>query len=228
MSNYNIVFLYTHCLFQNKPDDIENIFFELNLRKKKWFIMGCYNPAEESTSYFINNVSKNLDKTLANYDDILILGDLNSTMSEVPMQNICELYNFENLIRQPTCYKKNNNPSSIDVMLTNSENSFQNTRTIETGLSDHHKTIITVIKTYSTKKEPNTINYRSYKNFDISKYNNGLKQNLEQLNKETMSYEGFHKIFMTVLDKHAPMKKKIVRGNNAPFMTKRDNAKIKT
>ena len=47
-----------------------------------------------------------------------------------------------------------------------------------------------------------------------------LKQNLEQLNKETMSYEDFHKIFMSILDNHAPMKKKTVRGNNAPFMTK--------
>ena len=35
-----------------------------------------------------------------------------------------------------------------------------------------------------------------------------------------MSNEDFHKIFMSVLDNHAPMKKKIVRGNNAPFMTK--------
>ena len=86
-------------------------------------------------------------------------------------------------------------------MLTNSESSFQNTRTIETGLSGHHKT-------YSKKKEPITITYRSYKNFDVSKYNNVLKQNLEQLNIETMSYEDFHKIFMTVLDKHAPDEEK--------------------
>ena len=41
------------------------------------------------------------------------------------MQNFCELYNLDNLIKQPTCYKNPNNLSSIDVMLTNSENSFQ-------------------------------------------------------------------------------------------------------
>ena len=105
-------------------------------------------------------------------------------------------------------------------MLTNNENSFQNTKAIETGLSDHHTMIITVLKTYTKKKEPITITYRSYQNFDISKYKNVLKQNLEQLNKETMSYEDFHEIFINVLEKHAPMKKKIVRGNNAPFMTK--------
>ena len=181
---------------------------------------GGYNPAKELTSYFLDHVSKNLDRTLGNYEHILILGDLNCTVSEVPMQNFCELYNLENLIKQPTCYKNPNNPSSIDVMLTNSENSFQYTRTIETGLSDHHKMIITVIKTYSKKKDPITITYRSYKNFDISNYKNVLKQNLDQLNKETMSYEDFHKIFMSALDSHAPMKKKTLRGNNAPFMTK--------
>ena len=83
------------------------------------------------------------------------------------MQNFCELYNFENLIKGPTCYKNPDNPSSIDVMLTNCGNSFQKTKTVETGLSDHNKMIITVIKTYSKKKEPVTITYRSYKYFDI-------------------------------------------------------------
>ena len=61
----------------------------------------------------------------------------------------CELYEFENLIKQPTCYKNPINPSSIDVMLTNSENSFQNNKAIETGLYDYHKKIIIVLKTYT-------------------------------------------------------------------------------
>ena len=38
----------------------------------------------------------------------------------------------------------------------------------------------------------------------MSKHKNVLEQNLEQLNKETMSYEDF----MNDLDTHAPMKKK--------------------
>ena len=33
-----------------------------------------------------------------------------------------------------------------------------------------------------------------------------------------MGYDDFKDIFMSVLNKHAPMKKKVVRGNNAPFM----------
>ena len=114
--------------------------------------MGGYNRATETTSYFLDHVSKNLDKIMANYDNIVILGDLNSTMCNVPMKNFCELYNLENWITEPTCYKNPNNPSSIDVILTNSENSFQNSMAIETGLSDHHKMMITVLKTYCKKR----------------------------------------------------------------------------
>ena len=67
--------------------DIEAILFELTLRNKKWLIMGGYNPANETISYFLDHVSISFDKTMANYDNILILGDLNSTMSDGPMKN---------------------------------------------------------------------------------------------------------------------------------------------
>ena len=33
-------------------------------------------------------------------------------------------------------------------------------------------------------------------------------------------YDDFSNLFKTITDKHAPIKQKKVRGNNAPFMTK--------
>ena len=60
-------------------------------------------------------------------------------MSEKEMQEFCTMYNLENLIKGPTCYKNVNNPSSIDVMLTNKKSSFENSTTLEKGLSDHKK-----------------------------------------------------------------------------------------
>ena len=108
---------------------------------------------------------------MSNYDNILILGDLNCTASDVLMKYSCELYNLENLIKEAACNRNVNNPSYIDVVLTNSPDSFHNSIAIETGLSAYHKIII---KIYSKKREPITINYRSYKRFDISKYKNEL------------------------------------------------------
>ena len=63
---------------------------------------------------------------IGNYDNILILGDFNSSVSENHMKDFYEMYDLEDLIRGPTCFKNANNPSSIDVMLINRKNSFQN------------------------------------------------------------------------------------------------------
>ena len=71
--------------------------------------------------------------------------------------------------------KKTNNPSSIDLIPTNRKNSFENSASIETGLSDHHKMIITVMKVKFKKKEPKTINLRCYKNFNDHLFRDELK-----------------------------------------------------
>ena len=78
---------------------------------------------------------------------------------------------------------------------------------------------ITVLK-LKFKKEPITIKFRSYKHFDEYIFRNNLLKNLQDSNKETMSYDDFKEIFIKVLNLYAPMKKKIVRGNNASFMNK--------
>ena len=90
--------------------------------------------------------------------------------------------------------------------------------TLETGLSDHHRMTITVLKIYFKKNDPITINYRDYKSFDRQKFRNDLIRRLEQF--ESLSLEDFKNVFMLILDTYAPPKKKVVRGNNAPFMNK--------
>ena len=205
---------------KNIPDDIECIFIEIKLRNQTWILMGGYNPEKGSITYFLTHVSREFDKVLGNYDHMLLLGDFNCSVEERNLKDFCEMYDLENLIREPTCFKDASNPSSIDVMLTNRKNSFKNSTTIETGLSDHHKMTVTVLKTYFKKKEPIQIDYRSYKYFTESEFRIDLQENLLKHNKETMDYDDFKSIFIHVLDRHAPKKKKVVRGNNAPFMNK--------
>ena len=59
---------------------------------------GGYTPGKSSISYFLTDVSKELDKLLVNYDNILLLGDLNSSVHEKNMEDFCEMYDLENLI----------------------------------------------------------------------------------------------------------------------------------
>ena len=204
----------------NLPSDIECLFIEINLRKRKYLLVGGYSPHKDTTPYFLNNIGKALDTLLGNYDNILLLGDFNSTQDEQCMRDFCEIYSLENLIKEPTCFKNPNNPSSIDVMLTNRKNCFQNSMTIETGLSDHHKLTTSVLKIHFKKKEPVKINYRSYKNFDELNFKNDLKTSLQNCNSESMKYDEFKEIFIRVLNIHAPTKQRVMRGNNQPFMNK--------
>ena len=55
----------------------------------------------------------------AKYENIILMGDFNSEMSEEPMQIFCNTYNLKSLVSKPTCYKNIENPSCIDLILTN-------------------------------------------------------------------------------------------------------------
>ena len=52
--------------------------------------------------------------------------------------------------------------------------------------------------------------YRSYKNFDLGHFNIALKSE---------GYNDFETTFCIVLNKHAPIKVKILKHNNNPFLT---------
>ena len=74
------------------------------------------------------------------------------------------------MVKEETCFKSIDNPSCIDLFLTNSYQNFQNTTTISTGLSDFHKMPLTVMKTTFPKANPKVIQYRDYKNFVINEF----------------------------------------------------------
>ena len=97
------------------------------------------------------------------------------------MHDFCNSYNLHSLCHKSTCYKNPEKPSCIDLFLTNSPKSFQNTQTIETGLSDFHKLVVTILKMYLPNNQPKVITYRDYKNFDNSHFSEELLYEIKKL-----------------------------------------------
>ena len=91
------------------------------------------------------------------------------------------------MIYKPTCYKNPDKPTCIDLILTNCPGSFQNSCVIETGLSDFHKMIVTVMKTSYRKIEPRVINYRDYKSVSNGGFRESLLENLNGNYRETLT-----------------------------------------
>ena len=152
-------------------DNLELFFVEVSVRKKKW-LLGCsYNPHKNNISNHLHHLNKGLDVYLKSFDNILIMGDLNSEVSENCLNGFCNVNSLKTLNRGPTCFKNLSNPSCIDLFLTNRQQCFQQTCVIETGISDFHKMVVAVMKTHYKKQKAKTIQYRNYKHFHEQSFN---------------------------------------------------------
>ena len=129
-------------------------FVEVNIRKKMWLLSCSYNPHKSNISNHLRHLNKGLDVYLKSYDNILIMGDFNSEFSENFLNSFCNVNSLKTLNRGPTCFKNPSNPSCIDLFLTNRKQGFQQTHVIETGISDFHKMVVTVMKTHYKKQKP--------------------------------------------------------------------------
>ena len=74
--------------------------------------------------------------------------------------------------------------------------------------------VITVLKTTFAKTKPKMVRYRSYKHFDNYLFCRDLEGNLDVQN---TTYKRFEDCFLRVLNRHAPLKKKTLRANDAPY-----------
>ena len=200
---------------------VEGLFVEINLRKTKLLLFGGYRSEHPeyglSKLDFLEQIRFGLDK-YSTYEKVLVAGDFNIDRGEEILEEFLFEQNFKNLMKEPTCFKAVDNPSCIDLFLTNTSLSFQNTCTIETGLSDFHKMAVTVMKTTFPKAQPKIVYYRDYKNFDLSKFRAELREELKK--SEDIGYFHFEVTFLRVLEKHAPMKQKVLRANDKPYMSK--------
>ena len=198
----------------------ECFFIEINLRKRKWLVCCSYNPHRDNIKEHLNTISANLDLYSSKYEYIIVIGDFNAEVNDKFMRNFCESYNLSSLIKESTCYKNPENPSSIDLILTNSSHSFQCSSVVETGLSDFRKMIVTVMKTTFQRIPAKIRNYRDYRHFDINIFRESI---LYELAKESVSYTDLNKfieICLKTLKNYAPSKKEYNRGNQMAFMNK--------
>ena len=94
----------------------------------------------------MHHLSKGLDIYMNKYENILFLGDFNSETSENYLNDFCNVHNLGNIVKEPTCFKNPDNSSCIDLFLTNHR--FQNTVSVETGISGFHKMVVTELKVF--------------------------------------------------------------------------------
>ena len=96
---------------------------------------------------FFNELTETLSKAVNNYENIIVIGDLNIDVNDPDkdrnnyLSDFVDTFSLSNLINRKTCHK-NLSGTAIEIMFTNRPNYFQKTSTVVAGLSDFHKMII--------------------------------------------------------------------------------------
>ena len=77
-------------------------------------------------------------------------------------------------------------------------------------------------------QETNTknIHYRNYKTFNANLFKQELNNELLSIDNNNAELVEFINTILSILDKHAPIKRKYIRANNSAFMTKELRAAI--
>ena len=94
---------------------------------------GSYHPPSQSDQYYFKCLGNALDVYNKRYDRFLLIGDFNAEDSEPCLSEFLYQYGSKNIVKDKTCFKNPDNPSSIDLFLTNNTYSFQNTMALSTG-----------------------------------------------------------------------------------------------
>ena len=144
-------------------------------------------------------------------------------MAILLLESIAEflsLSNLINVVKQSSCFKNPDKPTCIDLILINCPRSFEKMDTFEIGLSDFHRLSFTVLKQHFPKQKPRAVIHPQYRNFRNDYFRIELESALLKYDFNNIDYDNFIKTFLTVLTKHAPIKKKYLKANHINFVTK--------
>ena len=138
------------------------------------------------------------------YENIINFGEFNMAVQNPQLNGSMQLHDMSNLMNEQTCYQSHD-PTCIGNILTNQKAMFKTAKTFESGLSDHYKLVLTIMKSASLLRKKI---YSTYKKFVLKCFNIMLKTKLDSIKGPT--YIEFDEAFCSIVNIYAPLKVKIL------------------
>ena len=203
---------------------IEILVIEIMIKGEKMLYIFVYKPPRVNTQNIITTLSKMLDKFLTEVRSVFIVGDINIDMqcTPKPFSDFLNMYNLVNVVDKPTCFKSVENPSLIDVVLTNTPKRLASHLNACIGVSDHHNIICAATRGHLRRNHQRNIQYRSMKNFNADHFNVDVAnipfQVCEIFDDPDDVMWSYNKLLLNVIDEHAPIKRKVLKKPQVKFM----------
>ena len=203
--------------------NIESIVIDVQDKYRRCFYVMIYKSPSTPCRYMISALSNIMDKCLAECEMVVLFGDLNINLLKPnhELVDLMESYNLKNIIKGATCFKSINNPSLIDVILTNKPKSLAGHLNCHIGMSDFHNFICSSSKFNVTTIEKTKVKYRSFRNF----CERSFLHDVCSLTTDDCVYtsidsqvENYISKLKTIVDKHAPFKTRYRKSNHVSYM----------
>ena len=109
------------------PDDCEIILIEFSIKTRKWLSIGLYKLPSQNYKYFLDNLSRFLNKLTCQFGNIILMGYFNLTVENKNLEIFMSTFDMESLIKKPTCFQSAKQ-NCIDLILTNEKELFKNSK----------------------------------------------------------------------------------------------------
>ena len=160
----------------------------------------------QNSKFFLNSLTNVIYHFMKLFGNYITFRDLHLKPSNTTLKHFLGSNGFYNLIKGLYLLCFNSKGSMINLVLTNRKVYLKNTQSFETGLSDHHYIVYTMLKITFQKSEHKQLTYKDVKNSYFGTFKNDLLENIVNCDR---SFDEFDKKLTTVLNKHSPKKKKV-------------------
>ena len=205
----------------------------IKLNSKPFAMIACYRPPNSSVNHADDIFFQSFVNLIATLDseekEIIILGDLNCDISApIPstytkkLLALFEYYQLNQLINEPSRITESTR-TTIDLILTNDPPKIVQSGVIQIGISDHN--LIFTIRKFNICKSGahKYITSRSFKHFNQNRHLNDLKlvdlNSLNQFSNVNLMWNEWSQLFLSVIDKHASIKRKRIKSAKFPWIT---------
>ena len=151
-----------------------------------------------------------------------LCGDINVNMlKNNSISDIVDVHGMKNIVTKPTCFKSET-PTLIDVVFTTVPKRFKHVCCIESDLSDFHQMVCFSTKFNAPRHINKVITYRSYKNFNREQFLCDLASApfhaAQVFDTVDDAYWFSESLLLDVVNKHAPLKKRVIKQRQIPYM----------
>lgn len=206
-------------------DHFESIWLEIFPKNSKSLLIGHFYRNPLSTISWNEVFDDQLEKAIAEEKELFIFGDFNRDLLNPQIK--CHWLDYMNSnglaqhVTQPTRVVPNTSATLIDHIYSNFSSSIQFIDVPKIGLSDHYPVFLTrKVNSHIPKETHHVIKYRSFKNFDESKFNADLESVpwdvIKVFDDVDDALDCWYSLFTDVVDKHVPLKQHRVKKFSQP------------